>query len=116
MSLSLSTVQKVIDEARVLLLDKTAPFRYSDAELTEALNIAILEARRLRPDLFLQTFAALPFYVSMTDAFSIEPMYRPAFVYYIVGRAQLRDDEATQDARASVLMNKFVGQMLAIQS
>ena len=112
----LATVQALLDEARVLLLDATVPYRYTDAELIRALNIAILEARRLRPDLFLTSFASLPSYSTGADAFAIEPMYRPTFVYYIVGRAQLRDDEATQDARASVLMNKFVAQLLTIAS
>jgi hypothetical protein len=112
----LATVQALLDEARVLLLDATVPYRYSDAELIRALNIAVLEARRLRPDLFLQSAFALPTYTTGTDAFAIEPMYRPSFVYYVVGRAQLRDDEATQDARASVLMNKFVAQLLSAAS
>jgi hypothetical protein len=113
---ALSTVQHVIDEARVLLLDTVAPYRYGDAELIRALNIAVLEARRLRPDLFLQTFNALPSYTGAGNTFGIEPMYRPSFVYYVVGRAQLRDDEATQDARAGVLMNKFVAQLLTVAS
>jgi len=34
----------------------------------------------------------------------------------MVGRMQLRDDEATADARAASLMVKFVSQMLSIQS
>jgi hypothetical protein len=43
-------------------------------------------------------------------------MYRVSLLYYICGQAQLRDDENTQDARASVFLNKFVAQMLTIQS
>jgi hypothetical protein len=112
----LATVQDVLDEARVLLLDGTVPYRYTDAELIRALNIAVLEARRLRPDLFLAAAFSLPTYATGADAFAIEPMYRPSFIYYVVGRAQLRDDEATQDARASVLMNKFVAQLLSAAS
>jgi hypothetical protein len=112
----LATVQALLDEVRVLLLDTAVPYRYSDAELIRALNIAIMEARRLRPDLFLGSSFTLPTYTVGTDAFAIEPMYRPSFVYYVVGRAQLRDDEATQDARAGVLMNKFVAQLLTVAS
>jgi hypothetical protein len=39
-----------------------------------------------------------------------------AFIYYICGQAQLRDDEPNQDGRASAFMNKFISQMLSIQS
>jgi hypothetical protein len=46
----------------------------------------------------------------------MDPMYRVSLLYYICGQAQLRDDENTQDARASVFLNKFVAQMLTIQS
>ena len=45
-----------------------------------------------------------------------EPMYRSSLVYYMVGRAQLRDDEATTDARAASLLTKFTQQMLIINS
>ena len=112
----LATVQALLDEVRVLLLDASVPYRYSDAELIRALNIAIMEARRLRPDLFLASSFTLPMYSTGADVFAIEPMYRPSFIYYVVGRAQLRDDEATQDARAGVLMNKFVAQLLTVAS
>lgn len=113
---ALDTVEKLISESRVLLQDTVAPYRYSEQDLIQALNIAVLEARRLRPELFLNVFTSLPYYSSGSDAFGIDAMYRPSFVYYMVGRMQLRDNEETQDARATVLMNKFVAQMLTIQS
>ena len=113
---ALDTVEKLISESRVLLQDTAAPHRYSEQDLIQALNIAVLEARRLRPELFLNVFTSLPFYTAGADAFAIDPMYRPSFVYYMVGRMQLRDNEETQDARATVLMNKFVAQMLTIQA
>ena len=46
--MSLATVQDVLNEARVLLLDGVSPFRYSDEELIRALNIAVLTAVFLR--------------------------------------------------------------------
>jgi hypothetical protein len=39
-----------------------------------------------------------------------------AFVYYICGQAQLRDDENVQDSRAVTFLNKFTSQMLTITS
>lgn len=112
----LDTVQKIIDDARELLQDTVAPYRYSDASLIRSLNIAVLEARRLRADLFLPAFT-LPEYATPGDATTAIPdMYRPAFVYYVAGKAQLRDDETTQDARATVFLNKFVAQLATTPS
>ncbi len=107
---ALSTVQDYVDRARVLLQDQVSPYRYTDDELVAALNLSILDARRLRPDLFLSTFASLPVFTSTGMSgqnVSIEQMYRVAFVYYIIGHAQLRDQEEGQDARATVFLNKF---------
>jgi hypothetical protein len=87
------------------------------------LNIALMEARRLRADLFLPSFT-LEWFDPGTSALTatkakpvtLDPMYRQSVVYYMVGRMQLRDDEATADARAASLITKFVAQMLTIES
>jgi hypothetical protein len=113
---TLDLVSDYITEARRLLQDQVAPHRYPDADLIEALNIAVLEARRLRPELFIGRFNALPQVVSPDQPLVMEPMYRPSFLYYMVGRVELRDSEDTKDSRASALMNKFVAQMLTIQA
>jgi hypothetical protein len=116
--MALDTVQDYIDRARVLLLDTyAAGYRYSDDELVQALNMGILEARRIRPDLFKAYFRTnLPSYsaTSKTTAVVIDPMFRVAFLYYICGQAQLRDDENVQDGRASVFLNKFTAQLLQV--
>ena len=117
--MALDTVQDYIDRARVLLQDQVEPFRYPTLDLVEALNMAVLETRRLRPDVvqsYLRT--ALPEFSTADLAASVpvDPQYRVAFVYYICGQAQLRDDEDMQDARASGFLNKFVSQMLTIQA
>lgn len=110
--MALATVQALIDSARTLLQDKTAPYRFSDAEFIAALNVAVLEARALRPDLFI-TATALPSFTAVGDSTSpIDEMYRPAFLYYLVGHMQLRDDEETQDARASAFLTKFTSQLV----
>lgn len=117
--MALDTVQDYVDRARVLLQDQYEPYRYPDSDLVEALSEAILEARRLRPDLLKPYFrTSLPDFStsSMSQSVPIDPQYRVAFVYYICGQAQLRDDENTQDSRASVFLNKFVSQLLTIQA
>lgn len=115
--MALDTVQDYIDRARVLLLDEVEPYRYPTADLVENLNMGILEARRLRPDLLRSYFrASLPDFSTsnMNATVPIDPQYRVAFVYYICGQAQLRDDENVQDSRATIFLNKFTSQMLTI--
>ena len=117
----LDTVGDYLVEARRLLQDEFAPYRYEDDDLVEGLNIAMLEARRLRADLFVTLKFEIPYFVSTgtIDKLAkvpIEPMYRQSFVYYIVGRAQLRDDEATTDQRSMAMMAKFTQQLITIAS
>jgi hypothetical protein len=118
---ALETVGQYLAEARRLLQDEYAPsYRYPDVDLVEALNIGLMEARRLRPDLFLPLFE-VPFVdtagtIDKQVSITLDPMYRSSLVYYVVGRAQLRDDEPTVDARAGSLLQKFLQQMLVITS
>ena len=117
--MALDVVQDYITAARVLLLDQAVgQYRYPDTDLVSALNYAFLDGRRLRPDLFKAFFngTALPTYTtpaSLAVAVPIDPMYRMAFVYYMVGQAQLRDDENNQDSRAGMFMNKFTQILVA---
>lgn len=117
--MALDTVQDYIDRARVLLLDEVAPYRYPTADLVENLNMGILEVRRLRPDvLFPYLRTTLPDFNTgaMSTVVPIDPQYRVAFVYYICGQAQLRDDENVQDSRAVTFLNKFTSQMLTLMA
>lgn len=118
---ALETVGQYLDEARRLLQDEYSnAYRYPDKDLVEALNIGLMEARRLRPDLFLPLFE-VPFVdtagtIDKAVKITLDPMYRSSLVYYVVGRAQLRDDEPTTDQRAGGLLQKFLAQMLTISS
>jgi hypothetical protein len=113
---ALALVSDYISEARVLLEDTVEDYRYSDAELRSALNIGLLEARRLRPDLFLGRFSALPSYSSNSDAVVIDDQYRASLLWYVVGHAQLRDDEGGQDQRAASFIAKFISSLSAVPS
>jgi len=124
---ALDTVGKVTSYVRVLLQDTIEPFRYPTEDLIAALNMALLDARRLRPDLFLYSPTEVPFYSSVQEIVGIpenppvpsyldavidlDQQYRIALVYFIVGQAQLRDEEDVQDARAAVFINKFNSMM-----
>ena len=117
-----TTIGGVIARARTLLQDKTPTpaVRYSDAEMMEGFNDAMAETRAKRPDLFLARGlrVPLPFYTlaNMTSPFPLDEIYVSAFTYYLVGRAELREDPFAQDGRAVVLMNKFTSQLLSVQS
>lgn len=117
--MALDTVADYLSSARTLLQDTLAPYRYPDADLVNALNLGVLEVRRLRPDLVKPYFkTSLPTYsvASTATAVPFDPQYRVSLLYYICGHVQLRDDENLQDARATVFLNKFTAQMLTIQS
>lgn len=117
--MALDTVQDYVDRARVLLLDEVEPYRYPTVDLVEALNLGLMETRRLRPDVLKSYFRGdFPeFSVSaMTAVVPIDPQYRVSFIYYMCGHATLRDDENNQDSRSAAFLNKFVAQMLTIQA
>jgi hypothetical protein len=117
--MALDTVQDYLDRSRALLQDTIEPYRYGDDLLVSALNLAIMEARRIRPDMFESYLgSALPEYstASLTDDVDIDVQYRSAFMYYMVGHAQLEDQEDNSDARATVFLNKFTAQLRTIEA
>jgi hypothetical protein len=116
---TLDTVGDYVAEARALLQDTYTPPRYTDADLISNLNIALSEAYRVRADLFMIGVAfTLPSFTAadLTKPVPMEPGYRPAFTSYMVGRAQLRDQEDTTDPRAGALMQGFKAQLLVSTS
>lgn len=114
---TLASVGNYFTEARRLLQDEVVPYRYSDLDLLEALNVGLLEARRLRPDLFLGRAVAVPDYPYNPDqAVDVDQQYRPALLYYVVGRISARDEETTQESRANAFLGKFTAQMLQVLS
>lgn len=110
----LDTVADYVREARTLLQDEVETYRYSDAELLSALNMGVLTARRLRPDLFIGT-DTLPYFTAVDSTeFDMDEQYRLPFVYFMVGHAQLRDEEDTSDQRSAAFIGRFTQQMLVL--
>lgn len=106
---ALDTVQDYIADARVLLQDTIAPYRYDDASLLTSLNVTLLEARRLRADLFVYRHnGRVPFFET-NDAHDvhIEEPFRLGILYGLIGHALTRDQEDVQDARATTFLNDF---------
>jgi hypothetical protein len=106
---TLDTVEDYITDARVLLLDQVAPYRYDDPSLLTALNVALLEGRRLRADLFVfcdREGGRVPSYAVVDNTkVPIEQQFRLAFLHGLVGHAIQRDQEDIQDARATSFLN-----------
>ena len=109
MSLALKKVSDYVVEARVLLQDRISPYRYDDATLVSALNLSLLEGRRLRGDLFVYSEEEDGEVQSFTDAESgqevlIEQQFRQAFLNGMVGYTLERDQEDIEDKRAAMFL------------
>lgn len=117
--MALETVADYMTAARTLLLDEVQPYRYPDTDIVKALNMAVAEAVRLRPDLFFKTMRTGAFTqystASPSTTVDMDHRYRQAVLYYIVGWCQLRDDESTQDARAGLFLTQFTSKFLTPQ-
>jgi hypothetical protein len=104
------SVQDYITDVRTVILDKIPPFRYDDDSLLRALNIALLEASRLRPDFFprYRYHARVPQFDAVSgDMVPIEQQFRMGFIFGICAHALLRDEEDVQDARANNFLERF---------
>jgi hypothetical protein len=118
--MALSTVAQIIADVRVLLQDTIAPYRYTDDELVIALNVTLLDTRRIRPDLFLGDGTTTnfddpaPFTAVNTDEVDIENGFRPAIVFGVVGHALWRDQEDIQDNRASAFIDMYNKKLLGL--
>lgn len=113
-------VSDLLDRVRQVLQDQDQDnYRYPTVDLVGYLNDAVLEARRLRPDLFLGSYLkALP--QAPTDAstdwstvaFPLPDQYFVAAYNYVAGRAEFRDDEFAVDNRAMTLMGQFTTMLM----
>jgi hypothetical protein len=113
MSTALETITDYINDGRTLLQDTIAPYRYADSELVVAMNVALLEGRRLRPDLFVYRGKVPNQYgvqsLQGNDGTEIlmEEQFRLAFLHGMVAHALERDQEDIQDERAAAFMKIF---------
>ena len=106
--MALETVDKYVEFARELLQDESdSPYRYSDASLVRALSLALPEAKKVRPDLFISIAATQSFTtadIAAQTVVNFNEMYRLGLAYFMVGMMQLRDDEEVQDQRAAAFL------------
>lgn len=113
----LCTVQDLVTDVRRLILDKVAPFRYDDDSIITALNIAMQEARRLRPDFFVCRYGNhVPQFQAVSgDSIPVESQFRLAFEFGVCAHVLLRDEEDIQDARANSFLDKFHDMLVGVR-
>jgi hypothetical protein len=115
--MALDTITDYLAEARILLQDERVPVRYKDSELISALNIAMMEARRLRPDILLGASPgslAVPEIGATDPMASIDIQFRTPLLYFVVGHAFERDEEEGASQRAMSYKQRFATSLLAV--
>jgi hypothetical protein len=105
------------------------PYRYADADIVFALNTAVAEISRLRPDLFLEYKYQHPLprksypddlvpglftSTRTTDVVPIPRTYYQPTIWYMAGLLQAWDVDDTQDVRAQMFSQKFVGALTSL--
>lgn len=106
------TVQQMLDRVYETLQDMRR-VRYPVAQLIGYLNDAVIEARSIRPDLFVGVYddaivdVPVPVALGAPIPFPLPDQFFPAVCYYVTGRAEMRDDEFAVDGRAATLLSTF---------
>ena len=109
-----TSVGDMVDAACVLLQDVDHD-RYALPSVYAALNAALVEAKKYRPD-FYRGLASTPQYSigDSTAPINFPEEYRVALVRYIAGTIQLQDNEDVSDQRATVLLNTYTAKLLSM--
>jgi hypothetical protein len=107
-----TSVGDLLEIIRTLLQDtdtSSGEYRYSSDSIVANINMGLIEMYRIRPDIFLENNFKIPVFndADLSTALIIEQQFVPSLIYYAVGMCQLRDDEPTQDQRASSFIAKF---------
>jgi hypothetical protein len=114
----MATFQNVMDDARIILNDQVSELnpipRYTEAQLLSYARSALIEARRVRPDLFLSNLTTSFASYTVSTTIPISDDYLLPMVDYVVHRAELRDDEFAVDGRSATLYQKFKSGLLGI--
>jgi hypothetical protein len=101
----------VIEHARDVLQDLDGD-RYSDVSLIRCLSQGVQEVRRLRPDFFIGRYYEVsdgP--ISMEEYINLPLFLFSPLMNYVVGMAEMRDDEFTTDSRAVTMLTMFRQQL-----
>lgn len=114
------TYANLIQEAREILQDTEAPYRYGDELLVNKLNRGLQATGRIRPDAFWDTFVTNDIVVpevtvaGLNATFPLHMQFYSPLVYFVVAWAEVLDDEFTTDSRAVTLMAAFRTELLGL--
>jgi hypothetical protein len=123
-------VSDYLSATRTALQDLIAPNRYTDDMVVNALNAAMFEISRIRPDIFLDLKYQQPLrkgdinegapsmFVATrpNDMVPIPAKYRQPVQWYMEGLLQLTDVTDTQDQRAQAFLAKFQQQLMTLSA
>lgn len=122
------TMQDYVGDIRIMLQDLIAPYRYPDQEIMDAVETALSEISRIRPDIFLDLKYQQPLRkgdiedgtpsnpIAITDFVPIPNKYSIAVEWYASGWLQLYDVTDTQDQRAQAFLQKFQQHLLSVSA
>lgn len=105
------TVSNIENSARSILQDTQSPYRWSSAEMREALQDGVYALNAVRPETryvnnVLCDMVELP--AGDTAKIAIHPRYKEALVFYVVYKCYLNDDADTVNAQlAETYLAKF---------
>ena len=124
-------LQDYVDNTRSLLQDLIPPYRYSDTDIFNVLNIATAEISRIRPDILLDMKYQQPLRSGDFDDW-MPPTYSPSMNYnktvpipgkyispvlwFMSGYLQVYDVTDTQDQRAQAFMQKFQQHLMTVSA
>lgn len=107
----MSTLQQVCDRGRIPLNDK-AKARYTDADLLAYANAFVRLAYERRPDLRTLGSWGTPYAdLTLTGTFPLDDRFVQTAADYIGGRAEMKDDENVNSARAQALIKMAVAEL-----
>lgn len=107
------TVQALIDRVWEILNDQGGN-RYTSTQICKHVLDVYEQARSVRPDLFVGTYAAsMPADVLATDPFALPDQFFAAAALYCAGACELRDDEFADDGRAMALRESFTKKLVS---
>lgn len=110
------TLDQLAEQARFLLKDADK-VRYPDDILAGALNVAITDMMRIRPDIVSLngTITGFPYdggSLSSGLALPVDDQFFGPLIAFVVGWVELVDDEFAVDNRAVTLLTRFQNQLV----
>lgn len=105
----LHTISDYMESIRAVIQDQLDPPRYADTDILTGFNMMLLEARRLRADLFVNKWGNdVPHYDNNDGSVvPMEPQFRLGFVFGAAAYVLTFDAEDVQDKRATDFMDFF---------